>query len=95
VLLQLIANVSSSLVGFMLICLAPQIEPNLVMLQRWRQRCEALAPDQVLAQVINTVQISCTSLAMALGYAAGARVIAAPYGCRQFIRADSGCCRAS
>jgi hypothetical protein len=50
VLLQLIANVSSSLVGFMLICLAPQIEPNLVMLQRWRQRCEALAPDQVLAQ---------------------------------------------
>jgi len=176
VLLQLIANVISSLVGFMLICLAPQIEPNLVMLQRWRQRCQALAlaavllvllitplqihaswrvirqaqveqasqrqndqrqfaslqqaivqattmddlqsrmkahdgpvlglqdqtlplermrqqllqalklarsnnrnalaslpPDQVLGQVLNTVQISCTSLAMALCFAAGAR----------------------
>jgi hypothetical protein len=32
-----------------------------------------LPPDQVLAQVINTVQISCSTLAMALCFAAGAR----------------------
>jgi hypothetical protein len=32
-----------------------------------------LPPGQVLAQVINTVQISCTSLAVALCFAAGAR----------------------
>jgi hypothetical protein len=176
VILQLIANVSFPLVGFMLICLAPQIDPGLALLQRWRQRSQALAlgavllflliiplqthaswrmirqaqveqasqwqndqrqfialqqaivqattmddlqarmkaldgpvlglrdqalplervrqqllqalvlaraknrsalaslpPDQVLAQVINTVQISCTSLVMALCFAAGAR----------------------
>ena len=176
VILQLIANVSFPLVGFMLICLAPQIDPGLALLQRWRQQSQALAfaavllflliiplqthaswrvirqaqveqasqrqsdqrqftalqqaimqattmddlqarmkaldgpvlglqdqalplervrqqllqalelarannrnalaslpPDQVLAQVINTVQISCSSLAMALCFAAGAR----------------------
>jgi hypothetical protein len=176
VILQLISNVSFPLMAFMLICLAPQIDPNLALLQRWRQRCQALAlaavllflliiplqihaswrlirqaqveqasqlrnnqrqfnalqqaivqattmnelqarmralngpilgtqdqalplervrkqllqalelarannrntlaslpPDQVLAQVINTVQIACTSLVMALSFAAGAR----------------------
>jgi hypothetical protein len=176
VILQLIANVSFPLVAFMLICLAPQIDPGLALLQRWRQRSQALAlaavllflliiplqthaswrvirqahveqasqwqndqrqfaalqqsivqatsmadlqarmealdgpvlglqdqalplervrlqllqalelarannrnalaslpPDQVLAQVINTVQISCISLVMALCFAAGAR----------------------
>lgn len=176
VILQLIANVSFPLVAFMLICLAPQIDPGLALLQRWRLRSQALAlvavllflliiplqiyaswgvirqakaqqaiqrqndqrqfaalqqaieqaptmqelqsrlkaldgpvlglqdqalplprvrqqlmqalvlartnnlnalaslpPDQVLAQVINTVQISCTSLVMALCFAAGGR----------------------
>lgn len=176
VILQLIANVSFPLVGFMLICLAPQIDPGLALLQRWRHRSQTLAlgavllflliiplqthaswkvirqakveqatqlqndqrrfaalqqaieqattmddlqarmkaldgpvlglqdqalplervrqqllqalklarsnnrtalaslpPDQVLAQVINTVQISCSSLVMALCFAAGAR----------------------
>jgi hypothetical protein len=176
VILQLISNVTFPLVAFMLICLAPQIDPSLALLQRWRQRSQTLAlgavllflliiplqahaswkvirqakmeqatqlqndqrqfaalqqaieqattmddlqsrmraldgpvlglqdqaqplekvrqqlmqalvlarsnnrsalaslpPDQVLAQVLNTVQISCSSLAMALCFAAGAR----------------------
>jgi hypothetical protein len=48
VILQLIANVSFPLVGFMLICLGSQIDPYLAMLQRWRQRCQALALAAVL-----------------------------------------------
>lgn len=38
-----------------------------------RTALASLPPDQVLAQVINTVQISCSSLVMALCFAAGAR----------------------
>jgi hypothetical protein len=38
-----------------------------------RNTLASLPPDQVLAQVINTVQIACTSLVMALSFAAGAR----------------------
>jgi hypothetical protein len=43
VILQLIANVSFPLVGFMVICLAPQIDSGLALLQRWRQRSQSLA----------------------------------------------------
>jgi hypothetical protein len=48
VILQLIANVSFPLVGFMLICLAPQIDPGLALLQRWRHRSQTLALGAVL-----------------------------------------------
>jgi len=48
VILQFIANVSFPLVAFMLICLAPQIDPGLALLQRWRQRSQTLALAAVL-----------------------------------------------
>jgi hypothetical protein len=48
VILLVIANVSFPLMGFMLLCLAPEIDPAVVSLRRWRRRSQSLAVGVVL-----------------------------------------------
>jgi len=48
VILLLIANVTFPLVAFMLICLAPELDPSVLSLRRWRRRCQSMAVAAVL-----------------------------------------------